>query len=477
MDIFDIEPVRNQSVALIGILTALLTLYVTSHVVHCICVHPLHHIPGPKINALSRIPYIRHLILGTTGENVKALHQKYGQVVRISPNEISFSSGDTAWQDIYGFRTGKHKGQAEMSKDPACEKVLAEQEVLLQGYVDLLILRLKETLSTSDASVDLVKWYNWTTFDITADLLFGQPFGCLEDTQTHPYIELLFKPFSFTRVHYLMKYYPMFKRLTKYVVDPTIVQGRLEYLKWVYRQSRNRQAMETQRPDFITYIQAHNNDGSNNMSSEEIDSNSSTLLTAGSETTATLLSGVTYLLLKNPNVLRKLQDDIRGRWKTYNEIKLEQVNRAPYLVAVLAEGLRYFPPIPTGLARVVPPGGAVISGHYVPEQTSVYVSSLAVGHSEGNFKDPEAFVPERWLGDARYADDKRSSAKAFSFGPRACLGKNLAYAEMRLILAKMVWSFDWELMAQSATWMADCRVETLWKKPELAVKLTEVVRE
>ena len=55
---------------------------------------------------------------GTTATNVLELHEKYGEVVRLSPNEVSFISGETAWQDIYGFRTGKHRGQLTMQKDP-----------------------------------------------------------------------------------------------------------------------------------------------------------------------------------------------------------------------------------------------------------------------------------------------------------------------------------------------------------------------
>ncbi len=79
----------------------------------------LDHIPGPKINALSRLPYVRHLLAGTTAQNVLKLHEKYGEVVRLTPNEISISSGETAWQEIYGFRTGKQKGQLSMQKDRA----------------------------------------------------------------------------------------------------------------------------------------------------------------------------------------------------------------------------------------------------------------------------------------------------------------------------------------------------------------------
>jgi cytochrome P450 len=146
-------------------------------------------------------------------------------------------------------------------------------------------------------------------------------------------------------------------------------------------------------------------------------------ITAGSETTATLLSAVTYALLKNPEVMRKLKDEVRGRWEKYNDITLEEVNKSPYLLAVLQEALRYFPPVPTGFERRVAKGGEFVSGYFVPEGTALCVSSYPTARSERNFKDPEAFVPERWMGDARYANDKREAMQPFSFGPRNCIGR------------------------------------------------------
>lgn len=163
-------------------------LYYIGQIIHRLYFHPLHKIPGPWINAVSRIPFARHLMKGTTAENVMRLHSKYGEIVRLSPTEVSFISGETAWQDIYGFRTGKLRGQATMLKDLAwyakppndashiilandedhsryrrtfahafSEKALANQEVLIQQYVDLLIMRLKEVASTEKVQ-DLSKW-------------------------------------------------------------------------------------------------------------------------------------------------------------------------------------------------------------------------------------------------------------------------------------------------------------------------------
>ncbi|KAK4547942.1 hypothetical protein LTR36_010661 [Oleoguttula mirabilis] len=507
MDALDQLP-ATKPFALMGTFAVLSVIYFTGKLLYALYFDPLNKIPGPAINRISRIPYVKHLLAGTTAENVTELHKKYGEVVRISPNEVSFTSGETAWPDIYGFRTGSLKGHVNMQKDSAwyappvngvpslliandadhtrvrrtlshafSEKALAEQEVLLQTYVDQLINRLQEVTSASDEPVDMVKWYNWTTFDIIADLLFGEPFGCLQDLRTHRYIELLFRGLQGFRMFYVISYFPWVKYLSSLIVDKSMIAGRIEYTNWVAQQARTRIARDTQRPDFMTHILKHNGEKPEaTITQKEIEVNCLLILTAGSETTATTLSATTYLLLKDPQVYQKLKDEVRGLWKTYGEITLEAVNNAPYLIAVLQEGLRYFPPVPTGFERRVGKGGEVVSGYFMPEDTALCVSQYPTYHSERNFKDPEALVPQRWMGDPKYADDKRSACQPFSFGPRNCLGKNLAYAEMRLIMAKIVWSFDFELDAQSANWMAECKVLTLWAKPELVVRVKEVVR-
>ena len=78
---------------------------------------------------------------------------------------------------------------------------------------------------------------------------------------------------------------------------------------WVAAQVKRRIERETTRPDFMTLILANNRDKGSKLSQAEIDSNSFFLMNAGSETTATALSGVSYHLLSNPAVLRKLQDE------------------------------------------------------------------------------------------------------------------------------------------------------------------------
>ncbi|KAF2719460.1 putative P450 monooxygenase [Polychaeton citri CBS 116435] len=489
------------SVAFVLLLSILLHALVIS--VYNVYFHPLKHIPGPKLAAATRIPYICHVIAGTTVTNITRLHEEYGEVVRFSPDEVSFISAESAWPDIYGSRTGKMKGHPNMPKShtwyapspnnvpsiliagdedhfrirrvlaPAfTEKALNEQEALLQDHTNQIVSRLKEACLEGRRVVDMVEWYVWTTFDIMTDLVFGKPVGCLLNAATHKYLELLYKSVAAFRFYYIMANFPMVKKLGNLVVDKDLVKKRIEYFRWVSDCARNRLTRVAGRPDFMTYItRTGDRKDATGLADEEIFANCHVMLIAGSETTATLLSGLTYLLLMNPDVKHKLELEVRNHFTYYQDIKLSELSKMPYLLAVLNEGLRYYPPVPTGFERTVGPGGEVISGYFIPETTGVCVSSFPSHHSKRNFRDPDVFAPERWMDDPHYASDKRNGFKPFSFGPRGCLGKNLAYAEMRLILAKFVWSFDAQIDDTSMNWLARCKVMTLWVKPKLLVNL------
>jgi cytochrome P450 len=152
----------------------------------------------------------------------------------------------------------------------------------------------------------------------------------------------------------------------------------------------------------------------------------------------------------------------------------------PYLFAVIEEGLRLFPPVPVGLQRESP--GAEVDGYCVPKGTTVSVAGWTNTHSEQYFHDARGFHPERWLPedhplyDQAFQYDVKDASKPFSNGPRACLGINLAYMEMRIILARLVWEFDWELVSQNLDWERDTQMRLLWHKPELRVRFKPAKR-
>jgi cytochrome P450 len=102
------------------------------------------------------------------------------------------------------------------------------------------------------------------------------------------------------------------------------------------------------------------------MTEKEIISTFAILLLAGSETTATLLSAVTFHLLKNPSAMQKLKTEIRTSFTTEDEITQISVNKLKYQLAVLDEALRIHAPTPGGFPRIVPDGGREIDGQWVP---------------------------------------------------------------------------------------------------------------
>lgn len=95
----------------------------------------------------------------------------------------------------------------------------------------------------------------------------------------------------------------------------------------------------------------------------------------------------------------------------------------PYLQAVINESFRLYPPALNGQPRFVPPEGASISGNFYPAKTSVQMNIYAANHALRNFSAPEEFIPERWLGDERFVDDRRDAMQSFGIGARNCIGK------------------------------------------------------
>lgn len=139
---------------------------------------------------------------------IKKLHDKYGTVVRTGPNQLSYCSA-TSWKDIYGHVAGRkqflksdfydddtpknvvntrdphqHGKMRRLLSNGFSAKALAEQEILVHQYVDKFIGQLN-VYATGKQGEEMVKWYNFTTFDIIGDLAFGDPFGSLEDGLLH----------------------------------------------------------------------------------------------------------------------------------------------------------------------------------------------------------------------------------------------------------------------------------------------------
>lgn len=133
-----------------------------------------------------------------------------------------------------------------------------------------------------------------------------------------------------------------------------------------------RLASNSDRPDFLSYI-IKGKDGVA-MPLPELYANSTLIVLAGSESTASGLAGITFYLLKHPESFKKAVEEIRRTFNTEDDIVPESVKHLPYLAAVVSEGLRMYPPFPEGLPRLTPRQGATICGQWVPGGVSQTVS-------------------------------------------------------------------------------------------------------
>lgn len=99
----------------IGLVAACAALYLVLGWINSAFFHPLSGYPGPKLYAASAIPYSYHILRGQLPFKILELHKKYGDTVRISPWELSYTSPQ-AWQEIYGHVRGEKK--LSFQKDP-----------------------------------------------------------------------------------------------------------------------------------------------------------------------------------------------------------------------------------------------------------------------------------------------------------------------------------------------------------------------
>jgi cytochrome P450 len=150
------------------------------------------------------------------------------------------------------------------------------------------------------------------------------------------------------------------------------------------------------------------------------------------------------MLLKNPDKMHRLKSEVRGAFKNFEDMTTTKLSQLEYLQACIDEGLRMYPPLPTGAQRVKPAGGAMVCGRWVPsgvnpyfnpsamnrhadnsQQTLVQTTFFSLQRSPTNFKNPNTFTPERFLpeGAEEYASDRKDGLNPFSFGPKNCVGK------------------------------------------------------
>lgn len=209
---------------------------------------------------------------GQPHKTMLALHDRYGDTIRVAPSVLSFQSPG-AWKEIMGHRKGNLQ---ENPKDPTfideirndiisaergnharyrrilshgfSAKSMQEQQPLIQGYIDLLIKRLHEI--SNKGPVNVVAWYSYTTFDIIGDLAFGESFGCLDNSDYHPWVKLIFQDIKYVILYSIVRSFKEFAPLLRMFKPKSFIEKREAHMQLIREKVDRRIALGAPRPDF-----------------------------------------------------------------------------------------------------------------------------------------------------------------------------------------------------------------------------------
>lgn len=210
------------------------------------------------------------------------------------------------------------------------DRALKSQEPLFQRHVDMLISKLAEA-TEGDKPVNMLDMFQFTTFDIMGDLTFGQPLGLLENGRYSDWVQHVFDAVKVIPVAQVIQYYPILNFLFKHLEPKFVTDMKFNHFRHSADRVDLRLKNGSEKPDIWNLVLS--TDEKDRLALEEMYVNSEVFMLSGSETTGTALSGLLYLLLRNPDKMRLLVDEIRGRFSSNDEITFESTAPLRYLHA------------------------------------------------------------------------------------------------------------------------------------------------
>ncbi|KAJ7662844.1 cytochrome P450 [Mycena polygramma] len=439
--------------------------------------HPLAHIPGPLLFKTSNLVIAYHAVSGRRNVLIEELHKRYGRVVRIGCDQVSFADAQaakecmgnkglprsigyataetvhtpgsimTSYAAIYPEPTKVHAERRARWALAFTTKAIREADKFLLPRVDRLISKLGE----QEGELDIGKWFGYFTFDFMGDLFFGGAFDMLEDQDKGGFWKIIeeFAPVIAT-LYYLPWLTPILLALPG--ADKAPINT---FVRFAIKAVDERLAKGTKFKDAFYYIAGEYIEDENKPKPTRavIENDVQTGIVGGSDTLASTLANTVFSLIVNPDMMKKLQREIDDTFHVdgvdfHDSGRLAEL---PYLNACIHETLRVYPPVQTRVSRGIPAGhgGMHIAGVYLPEKTSIDFPPRIIHRDAEYFSpDPERYWPERWLPDTTTAPVggqpfilNTEAFMPFSLGPANCVGRNIAMREMRLVLAQLVFKY------------------------------------
>ncbi|KAJ9603325.1 hypothetical protein H2200_012103 [Cladophialophora chaetospira] len=467
----------------------------------------LNKFPGPFFASLTDLWKVLYARNNSVKENSVYIdvHEKYGDVVRIGPNELSFADPQAIF-DIYGTKGSDQKSQMyDVTSIPTQgrrTKVLLsttdsewhdQQRRLIAPAFNLTnILKYEPWVTDSvrvflqemsnryagkagkEGIVDLHRWFAFFTADVISNLTYGQRTGFMESgtdiSNIHAGVRLVFIPWLYLSRMPILDTLTFKNPILMFLQRKGLVPGFSSPLQpiiakhfserkavWQASNQKGSQAGEHETLVDRFLIAERDNPEKFDMAPEN---HARTMIVAGSETTAITLTATLYFLIKHPECYKKLQAEIDAvpsenlvstpdgevfSWTTAQSL--------PYLDACIRESMRCHVVQRMPHQRVVPPGGLTICGVFVPGGTDVGIYAPVLHRRKEVFgADVEVYRPERWLEDEEKTKRMKQAMFTFSFGKYNCLGKNISRMEMYKFIPTILRRFKFTLDDPKATW-------------------------
>ncbi|KAJ2993260.1 hypothetical protein NUW58_g1896 [Xylaria curta] len=437
-----------------------------------IFLHPLSKYPGPFVAKLTDgyagfYAGLQRLHLVTQRN-----HYKYGDVVRMAPNRLVFNSVK-ALHDIYnndrvvksqvylvtlGF-TGTinvfsvidriaHRSKRKLIGAGVSERAMREFEPTMQSQINIFLRHILESSGKSEA-VNMSTLSKRLTMDVIGLLAFGYPMN----TQTEERYRTLHGGIEASNAHnnVLMQWPRLQSKAIAYPLHYLTLAAQKQAFELIENMIKTRTAEgKDARRDLYAQV-ADQLETNPEFRLSDIWSEALFLIPAGGDTTAAGISALLFYLTRNPECYRKLEQEIHSTFSSSSEIHGgPQLSDCQYLRACIDEALRISSPVNGTLWRELAADDDeskpfIVDGHVIPKGVQVGVNIYTLHHNPEYFPDPYTFMPERWLsGDEAEKRRMKEAFAPFQIGYRGCAGKPMAYLEASLVIAKLLWYFDFE---------------------------------
>ncbi|KAK5688024.1 hypothetical protein LTS10_000002 [Elasticomyces elasticus] len=364
---------------------------------------------------------------------------------------------------IFSLRDPKaHSKRRNLLSHAFSHANLQECEALVQEQIEKLLRVLQDS---AGRPIDMLNWFRLAAFDVVGELFLGQSFGGLDSGQTPSFLQDIEQFFILADLQWNS---PLLARAILYIPLQSVrhfsraMQRLADYGENAFHCYVNQYGRDSGRRDLLTKIlSVEPEHDTAPLSDHETSVEVGNLVFAGtgtcppfkhigmpayqaansaSDTTSTTLTFLFWELAQHQEWQSRLRAELRAHAPAPSTF--QQVQNLPILDAVINEALRLHPAAPASLPRETPMGGQVLNGYSIPEKTIVSMQCYTTHRDPHAYPEPESFRPERWMDPTAITYGMKELFMPFSKGTRACIGKNLAAMELKLITVNLVRRFS-----------------------------------